>query len=88
VGRFVPFLNLFSFYLVTWFAIYESEALTKHPFSGFGHDKSQAILPYRELENPPTLFFFGDGVSGEEDFFHYDHVIGLARGARGGEIIG
>lgn len=32
--------------------------------SGFGHDKSQAILPYRGLPNPPTLFFFGDGVSG------------------------
>ncbi|KAL4072379.1 hypothetical protein V8B97DRAFT_1917168 [Scleroderma yunnanense] len=29
----------------------------------FGHDKSQAILPYRALENPPTLFFLGDGVS-------------------------
>ena len=33
--------------------------------SGFGHDKSQAILPYRNLPNPPTLFFFGDGVSGK-----------------------
>lgn len=37
----------------------------RHPSSGFGHDKSWAIKPYRELENPPTLFFFGDGVSGE-----------------------
>ncbi|KAG8922296.1 hypothetical protein FRC03_004550 [Tulasnella sp. 419] len=35
----------------------------RHPESGYGHDKSQAILPYRQLENPPTLFFFGDGVS-------------------------
>ncbi|KAG5715187.1 hypothetical protein E4T56_gene3063 [Termitomyces sp. T112] len=35
----------------------------RHPSSGFGHDKSQAILPYRALPNPPTLFFFGDGVS-------------------------
>ncbi|KAF9066665.1 HAD-like domain-containing protein [Rhodocollybia butyracea] len=35
----------------------------RHPTSGFGHDKSQAILPYRDLANPPTLFFFGDGVS-------------------------
>ncbi|KAF8997109.1 HAD-like domain-containing protein [Cyathus striatus] len=35
----------------------------RHPSSGFGHDKSQAILPYRDLEHPPTLFFFGDGVS-------------------------
>ena len=36
----------------------------RHPSSGFGHDKSQAILPYRKLQDPPTLFFFGDGVSG------------------------
>lgn len=36
----------------------------RHPSSGFGHDKSQAILPYRKLQSPPTLFFFGDGVSG------------------------
>lgn len=36
----------------------------RHPSSGFGHDKSQAILPYRALPNPPTTFFFGDGVSG------------------------
>lgn len=36
----------------------------RHPTSGFGHDKSQAILPYRNLPDPPTLFFFGDGVSG------------------------
>ncbi|KAF5330199.1 hypothetical protein D9611_010577 [Ephemerocybe angulata] len=35
----------------------------RHPTSGFGHDKSQAILPYRRLPNPPTIFFFGDGVS-------------------------
>ncbi|KAL4079731.1 HAD-like domain-containing protein [Scleroderma citrinum] len=35
----------------------------RHPTSKFGHDKSQAILPYRALENPPTLFFLGDGVS-------------------------
>ncbi|KZP26899.1 hypothetical protein FIBSPDRAFT_781300 [Athelia psychrophila] len=35
----------------------------RHPSSGFGHDKSQAILPYRALPDPPTLFFFGDGVS-------------------------
>ena len=36
--------------------------------SGFGHDKSQAILPYRQLPDPPTLFFFGDGVSGTHPF--------------------
>lgn len=36
----------------------------RHPESGHGHDKSKAILPYRDLEDPPTLFFCGDGVSG------------------------
>nr|XP_018261679.1 uncharacterized protein I303_06120 [Kwoniella dejecticola CBS 10117]OBR83837.1 hypothetical protein I303_06120 [Kwoniella dejecticola CBS 10117] len=41
----------------TWEIVY------RHPTSGFGHDKSQAILPYRELEHKPTLFFCGDGVS-------------------------
>ncbi|KAF9051640.1 HAD-like domain-containing protein [Panaeolus papilionaceus] len=35
----------------------------RHPSSGFGHDKSQSILPYGKLPHPPTLFFFGDGVS-------------------------
>ncbi|TEB34041.1 hypothetical protein FA13DRAFT_1729500 [Coprinellus micaceus] len=35
----------------------------RHPSSGFGHDKSQAILPYRRLPEPPVIFFFGDGVS-------------------------
>ncbi|KAH9970184.1 HAD-like domain-containing protein [Lactifluus volemus] len=35
----------------------------RHPSSGYGHDKSHAILPYKDLENPPLLFFFGDGVS-------------------------
>ncbi|PFH45295.1 hypothetical protein AMATHDRAFT_161051 [Amanita thiersii Skay4041] len=35
----------------------------RHPSSGYGHDKSQAILRYRNLADPPTLFFFGDGVS-------------------------
>jgi len=35
----------------------------RHPTSGYGHDKSQAILPYRDLPHRPTLFFFGDGVS-------------------------
>ncbi|KAI0715913.1 HAD-like domain-containing protein [Cerioporus squamosus] len=39
----------------------------RHPTSGYGHDKSQAILPYRKLENPPTTFFFGDGVSGKRN---------------------
>ena len=45
----------------------------RHPSSGFGHDKSQAILPYSELPNPPTTFFFGDGVSGTRSGpFHHD----------------
>ncbi|KAH7097022.1 HAD-like domain-containing protein [Auriculariales sp. MPI-PUGE-AT-0066] len=35
----------------------------RHPTSGFGHDKSQAIKPYRALPSRPFLFFFGDGVS-------------------------
>ncbi|KAF8609158.1 hypothetical protein BDV93DRAFT_484514 [Ceratobasidium sp. AG-I] len=41
----------------SWHIVY------RHPESGFGHDKSQAILPYRDLPHRPTLFFFGDGVS-------------------------
>lgn len=40
--------------------------------SGFGHDKSRAILPYRDLPNPPTLFFFGDGVSDMSAAKHAD----------------
>ncbi|WWD19235.1 hypothetical protein CI109_103693 [Kwoniella shandongensis] len=39
------------------------EIVYRHPDSGFGHDKSQAILPYRDLPHRPTLFFCGDGVS-------------------------
>ncbi|GFZ50818.1 Pdp3-interacting factor 1 [Saitozyma sp. JCM 24511] len=35
----------------------------RHPESGFGHDKSKAILPYRDVKSKPTLFFCGDGVS-------------------------
>jgi len=44
----------------------------RHPSSGFGHDKSRAILPYRDLPNPPTLFFFGDGVSDMSAAEHAD----------------
>ncbi|KDQ52166.1 hypothetical protein JAAARDRAFT_163079 [Jaapia argillacea MUCL 33604] len=44
----------------------------RHPSSGFGHDKSQAILPYRDLPDPPTLFFFGDGVSDMSAASHAD----------------
>jgi len=40
----------------------------RHPDSGYGHDKSRAILPYREYRQThegqgPIVFFFGDGVS-------------------------
>lgn len=45
------------------------EIVYRHPESGFGHDKSKSILPYRELDHKPTLFFCGDGVSGEIFFF-------------------
>jgi len=44
----------------------------RHPESGFGHDKSTAILPYRELPDPPVLFFFGDGVSDLSAAAHAD----------------
>ncbi|KAN0084073.1 HAD-like domain containing protein [Tylopilus felleus] len=40
----------------------------RHPESTYGHDKSQAILPYQAYRHKhdgqgPTVFFFGDGVS-------------------------
>ncbi len=41
----------------TWDIVY------RHPESGFGHDKSQSIIPYRSIPSRPTLFFAGDGVS-------------------------
>ncbi|KAG8905022.1 hypothetical protein FRB99_000813 [Tulasnella sp. 403] len=44
----------------------------RHPQSGYGHDKSQAILPYRKLPHNPTLFFFGDGVSDMSAAIHAD----------------
>ncbi|GAA5951847.1 hypothetical protein JCM21900_004164 [Sporobolomyces salmonicolor] len=34
-----------------------------HPETGYGHDKSRATAPYRDLPHNPTLFFCGDGVS-------------------------
>ncbi|KAL0960262.1 hypothetical protein HGRIS_011892 [Hohenbuehelia grisea] len=40
--------------------------------SGYGHDKSHAILPYRDLPDPPVLFFFGDGVSDMSAARHAD----------------
>ncbi|QRV91162.1 haloacid dehalogenase [Ceratobasidium sp. AG-Ba] len=50
----------------SWHIVY------RHPDSGFGHDKSQAILPYRDLPHRPTLFFFGDGVSDMSAARHAD----------------
>jgi len=44
----------------------------RHPESGFGHDKSKAILPYRGLSSPPVVFFFGDGVSDMSAAAHAD----------------
>ncbi|KAI1789215.1 HAD-like domain-containing protein [Ganoderma leucocontextum] len=44
----------------------------RHPTSGFGHDKSQAILPYRDLPEPPLILFFGDGVSDMSAAKHAD----------------
>ena len=44
------------------------EIVFRHPDSGFGHDKSKAILPYRDLPSKPTVFFCGDGVSGESSY--------------------
>lgn len=43
-----------------------------YSISGFGHDKSHSILPYRNLPNPPTIFFFGDGVSDMSAAQHAD----------------
>lgn len=39
------------------------EIVWRHPESGFGHDKSRSIEPYRALDQRPTIFFAGDGVS-------------------------
>ncbi|KAJ7079298.1 HAD-like domain-containing protein [Mycena belliarum] len=44
----------------------------RHPSSGYGHDKSRAILPYKDLVSPPLLFFFGDGVSDMSAARHAD----------------
>lgn len=50
----------------TWEIVY------RHPESGYGHDKSKAILPYRDLASKPTLFFCGDGVSDMSAAAHAD----------------
>lgn len=44
----------------------------RHPSSEYGHDKSRAILPYSDLPSPPTIFFFGDGVSDMSAAKHAD----------------
>ncbi|UZJ52896.1 hypothetical protein CBS101457_002216 [Exobasidium rhododendri] len=50
----------------TWELVY------RHPDSHFGHDKSLSILPYRDLPNPPLLFFAGDGISDMSAASHAD----------------
>ncbi|KZV79440.1 hypothetical protein EXIGLDRAFT_688717 [Exidia glandulosa HHB12029] len=55
----------------------------RHPSSGFGHDKSQAILPYRDLPHRPFLFFLGDGVSDLSAARHADLL--LVKQKEGGE---
>lgn len=50
----------------TWELIY------RHPDSHFGHDKSLSITPYRDLPNPPLLFFAGDGISDMSAARHAD----------------
>lgn len=35
----------------------------RHPESKHGHDKSKAILPYKDLPGKRTIFFCGDGLS-------------------------
>ncbi|KAH7887196.1 HAD-like domain-containing protein [Phlebopus sp. FC_14] len=43
------------------------------PEGKYGHDKSRAILPFRELgDERPTLIFFGDGVSDMSAAQHAD----------------
>ena len=50
----------------TWELVY------RHPEIGYGHDKSLSILPYRNLPNPPLLFFAGDGISDMSAARHAD----------------
>ncbi|KAF5378868.1 hypothetical protein D9615_006925 [Tricholomella constricta] len=57
-----------------------ANSLADDEHSGFGHDKSQAILPYRDLTNPPTLFFFGDGVSDISAAKHADLLFVKVKG--------
>ncbi|CAD6893920.1 unnamed protein product [Tilletia controversa] len=48
------------------------EIVFRHPENPFGHDKSLSIKPYRELQQRPTIFFAGDGVSDMSAARHAD----------------
>lgn len=48
------------------------EIIYRHPHSHHGHDKSKAILPYRDLPGERVLFFCGDGVSDLSAAAHAD----------------
>lgn len=50
----------------TWKLVY------RHPDNHYGHDKSKSILPYRNLPNPPLIFFCGDGISDMSAAAHAD----------------
>ncbi|EJD44789.1 hypothetical protein AURDEDRAFT_114288 [Auricularia subglabra TFB-10046 SS5] len=59
------------------------ELVYRHPESNWGHDKSLAILPYRQLAHRPFLFFLGDGVSDLTAARHADLL--LVKHKPGGE---
>ncbi|KAE8256075.1 hypothetical protein A4X13_0g2822 [Tilletia indica] len=48
------------------------EIVFRHPENPYGHDKSLSIKPYRELQQRPTIFFAGDGVSDMSAARHAD----------------
>ncbi|KAK0522740.1 hypothetical protein OC842_006374 [Tilletia horrida] len=48
------------------------EIVFRHPDNPYGHDKSLSIKPYRELQQRPTIFFAGDGVSDMSAARHAD----------------
>ncbi|KAL9934973.1 hypothetical protein V8E36_006049 [Tilletia maclaganii] len=50
----------------------EWEIVFRHPENPYGHDKSLSIKPYRELQQRPTIFFAGDGVSDMSAARHAD----------------
>ncbi|ORX38337.1 HAD-like domain-containing protein [Kockovaella imperatae] len=55
------------------------ELVFRHPESHYGHDKSLAILPYRDLDKPPVLVFCGDGVSDLSAAKHADLLFAKER---------